>query len=63
LQIPRPHAIAISSDEIKNVMEQNYLLKQWPADNPLSRKIVSINILTDMNKIPIDAGTACFIKV
>jgi hypothetical protein len=51
-----------SNDEIKNVIGKTTVtaIASEPIHCPTN--IVSTSILTDMNKIPIEAGAACFMR-
>jgi hypothetical protein len=58
---PPPTPIAIPNDEIKNVIGKTTVtaaIASEPIHCPTN--IVSTSIFTDMNKIPIEAGAACF---
>lgn len=60
---PPPTPIAIPSEEIKKVIGSTTVTAAM-ASEPIHcpTNIVSIKILTDRNKMPIDAGTACFMS-
>jgi hypothetical protein len=57
---PPPTPIAIPNEEIKGYAHNSNCCSNDPIHCPTN--MVSIKILTDKNKIPIDAGTACLIK-
>ena len=60
---PPPIPIAIPNEEMKKVNGKTTVTAAM-AKEPIHcpTKIVSIKILTDMNKTPIEDGTACFIN-
>jgi hypothetical protein len=62
MELP-PMPIAIPNDEIKKVMGKTTVtaaIAKEPIHCPT--KMVSTNILIDMKRIPIEAGTACLIN-
>jgi hypothetical protein len=62
MELP-PIPMAMPKEEIRKVMGKTTVtaaIAKEPIHCPT--KMVSTKILSDMNKMPIDAGTACFIN-